>query len=110
MIVSLLRDGYFRYALYEDEEAAGRENMAKEVYELYQQQMGQQEQYRVGLPPLDRLRYAAFILFLDDPSYPKTMRENLLARIRVERPDLYEKILQQEARIIEEMNRQQQTQ
>ena len=110
MIVSLFRDSYFRYALYEDDEAAGRENMAREVHELYQEEMGRQEQYRVGLPPLDRLRYGAFIMFLDDPIYPKTLRENLLSRIRVERPDLYEKLLKQEARIIEEVNRQQQPQ
>lgn len=107
-IVSTLREGYFRYALYDDDEASGRENIAREVYELYQEEMGRQEQERVGLPSLDRLRYGAFIMFLEDPMYPETMRLNLLGRIRIERPDLFEKLQQQEARVFEEIGRQQQ--
>jgi hypothetical protein len=50
-IISTLREGYFRYALYEDDEAAGRENLAREVYDLYQEEMGMHEQERMGLPP-----------------------------------------------------------
>lgn len=106
-IVSVLREGYFRYALREDDEAAGRENIAREVYELYQEEMGRQEQNRLGLPSLDRLRYQAFIMFLEDPSYPETLRTNLLGRIRVERPDVFEKLQQQESKMLEELRRQQ---
>ena len=109
-IVSVLREGYFRYALRDDDEAAGRENMAREVYELYQEEMGRQEQERVGLPSLDRLRYGAFIMFLEDAMYPETLRIGLLARIQIERPDLFEKLRQQEARIFEELSKQQQQQ
>ena len=109
-IISTLREGYFRYALYEDDEAAGRENMAREVFEMYQEEMGRQEQDRVGLPSLDRLRYGAFMMFMEDPAYPETMRINLLGRIRLERPDLFEKLQQQEAQLFEEFQRQQQQQ
>ena len=109
-IVSVLREGYFRYALRDDDEAAGRENMAREVHELYQQDMGSQEQDRVGLPSLDRLRYGAFIMFLEDGMYPASLRTGLLARIQIERPDLFEKLQQQEARVFEELSKQQQQQ
>jgi len=109
-IVSVLREGYFRYALYEDDEAAGRENLAREVYELYQREMGQYEQERVGLPSLDRLRYGAFMSFLEDPMYPEQMRQNLLSRIQIERPDLFERLRRQNERVIEELRSQQQEQ
>jgi hypothetical protein len=36
------------------------------------------------------------------------MRINLLGRIRVERPDLFERLQQQEANLLEEIGRQQQ--
>ncbi len=109
-IMTVLQESYFRFALREDDEAAGRENMAREVYELYQQTMGLDEAYRVGLPPLDRLRYAAFVGFLEDPMYPETMRINLIGRIQIERPDLFERLQQQEIQIFEELQRQQQQQ
>jgi hypothetical protein len=109
-VISWLREGYLQYALYEDDEAVGRETLAREVYELYQEEMGRQEQDRVGLPSLDRLRYGAFIMFLEDPMYPETLRTNLLGRIRIERPDLFDKLQQQETRVIEELRQQQQPQ
>jgi hypothetical protein len=109
-IISVLRESYFRYALYEDDEAAGRENLAREVYELYQKEMGQFEQGRVGLPSLERLRYGAFVSFMEDPMYPQRLRQNLLARIQIERPDLFEQLRRQEERFFEEMRRMQQEQ
>ncbi|NLW83415.1 MAG: hypothetical protein GXY41_03270 [Phycisphaerae bacterium] len=109
-IISTLREGYFRYALYEDDDAAGRENMAREVFEMYQEEMGRQDQERVGLPSLDRLRYGAFLMFMEDPAYPETMRINLLGRIRLERPDLFERLQQQESQLFEELQQRQQQQ
>lgn len=109
-IMSVLRESYFRYALREDEEAAGRENMVREVYELYQRERGAEEQQRAGLPSLDRLRYAALMGFLEDPMYPETMRINLLARIQIERPDLFERLGRQELQVFEEIEKLQQQQ
>ena len=106
-VISALRESYFYYALREDEEAAGRENVAREVYELYQEQTGKEEQQRIGLPSLDRLRYHAMVMFLEDPMYPETMRTNLLGRIRIERPDVFEILHRQESQILEELRRQQ---
>ena len=109
-IMSVLRESYFRYALREDDEAAGRENLAKEVYEIYQKEMGLEEAQRVGLPSMDRLRYAALMGFLEDEMYPETMRINLLSRIQIERPDLFERLRQQESQVFEEIQKQQQQQ
>ena len=109
-IMSVLRESYFRYALREDDEAAGRENLAKEVYEIYQREMGIDEAQRVGLPSMDRLRYAALMGFLEDTMYPETMRINLLSRIQIERPDLFERLRQQESQVFEEIEKLQQQQ
>jgi len=84
--------------------------MAREVFEMYQEEMGRQDQERVGLPSLDRLRYGAFLMFMEDPAYPETMRINLLGRIRLERPDLFERLQQQESQLFEELQQRQQQQ
>lgn len=101
-ILSVLREGYFRYAIHDDDEAAGRENMAQEIYSIYQQQMGEGEPGRVGLPPMGFLRYQAFIGFLNDPMYPDYMRQSLINRIQIERPDLFDKLREEEARLLEQ--------
>lgn len=108
-IVAVLREGYFRYAIHDDNEAAGRDNMAKEVYEIYQKDMGIDEPGRMGLPPLDWLRYQAFTQFLNDPSYPEYMRMSLLGRIRVERPDLFEKLQKTETEFFRRLEQQQES-
>jgi hypothetical protein len=106
-IIAILREGYFRYAIHEDNEAAGRENMAKEVYDIYQKEMGEGEPGRMGLPPMDWFRYQAFIGFLNDPAYEDYMRASLLGRIQVERPDLFEKLQKMEIEFIQQMEKQQ---
>lgn len=106
-VISVLREGYFRYAIHDDNEAAGRENMAREVYELYQNDMGKGEPGRMGLPSMDWFRYQAFSAFVNDPGYPEYMRMSLLARIQNERPDLFEKLKNMEIELIQEMQKQQ---
>lgn len=110
MAITLLYESYFRYALHEDDAAAARENMAREIYEKYQREMGAEEQYRVGLPSFDRIRFQAFVQFMNDDMVPREIRMSLANRIRIERPDLYEKLSQERIKFIEEINRQQQNQ
>jgi hypothetical protein len=93
MILMLLREAYFRYAVHDDDEAFVREKMAEEAYEIYK------EKFR-GVPRVDllefpQLRYLALLDFLDDRQYPLNLRRNLLGRIQIERPDLYKKLMQQ---------------
>jgi len=94
IIQMLLQESFFRYAMHDDDEAAGRENIAKEVYTFYNSSYG--ESIRVPLPKLPRMRYLALRDFLFAQEYPESLRKSLLTRISVERPALY-KTLKAEA-------------
>jgi hypothetical protein len=90
----MLRESYFRYAMRDDDEAAGLENMAEEAYDLYYKSIDPEE--RIALPDFKLLRYLALIDFLSDQQYPPNLRRNLHGRIKIERPDLFEQLMQQE--------------
>lgn len=106
IIEMMLREGYFRYAVHDDQQAYAREQMAEEVYKNYQKEFDS-ETGRVDLPPMQELRYAGLISFFNDPRYPAQMKQNLLARIRIERPDLAEKLTKQEEKILKENEKKQ---
>jgi hypothetical protein len=108
-ILMILREGYFRYAVHDDDEAAGREKLAQEVYTMYQREHSE-EDYRLGMPSFELLRYMAFMDFLNDPEYPRELQMSLLGRIQVERPDLFEKLKKQEQQYFELLRQQQQKQ
>lgn len=109
-IISTLMKSYLYYAIHEDDDAASQENLAQEIYDIYQKNMGIDEPGRMGLPPMDWFRYQAFAGFLNDPMYPEHMRMSLIGRIQVERPDLFEKLRKQEIQFIEKMEKQRQEQ
>jgi hypothetical protein len=94
-ILMSLHEAYFQYAVRRDSEAESREAWAKEIYVLYQKKYGAQEQYRMGLPDFEMIRFAAFMAFMNDQNYPEVLRRNLLARIQLERPDLYKQLEEQ---------------
>jgi len=94
-IMSLLRESYFRYAVRDDDVAFGREKMAEEVYKYYQSKFGEQES-RIDLLDFRMLRYLALQDFFNDRQYLPNLRQSLLGRIKVERPELYEQLKQQE--------------
>ena len=90
----LLREAYVRYALHDDNEAYGREKMAEEVRQHY---LGKfPDTPRIDLPEMEVLRYLALRDFLNDWQYPPNLKNNLLGRIKVERPELYEKLKKQQ--------------
>jgi len=93
-IVALLRESYFRYALRDDDAAFGSEKLAEEVWNRYQSEYVDEQ--RIDLPKLPMLRYFALLDFLNDGQYPPNLRQNLLGRIKIERPDLYKQLEQQE--------------
>ncbi len=86
LISSTLRESYFLYALRDDNEAASRETMAKEIYDLYIEQWP--PEHRVKMPEIPRLKYMALRDFLLDLRYPEALRRSLMCRMRIERPDL----------------------
>jgi hypothetical protein len=100
-IVTLLRESYYLYAIRSDDEAAGREELAKEVHRYYTSMYS--DENRIDLPEMDRLRYVSLIDFLNDRRCPPYLRAGLLSRMRIERPNLYaqfgriERQLKQEA-------------
>ena len=100
MIQGLLREGYFRYAMRDDDEATGREKMAKEVYDHYR--ATGPDEGRVDLPDFELLRYLALFDFLNDPQYPLNLRLSLRGRIKIERPELSEQLERQEEKILKE--------
>ena len=100
-----LREAYFRYAVHDDDEAGGREKWAKEIFNIYQKIFHddlEEEILRVDLPDFEMLRYLAFLGFMNDPYYPDYLRRSLLGRIQLERPELFEKLQNQEGLLIEQ--------
>ncbi len=101
IILMMLRESYFRYAMRDDDEAAGLENMAIEVHKHYQSEFG--DGNRIDLPEFSLLRYFALLDFFNDQQYPPNLRGNLLGRIKIERPELAEQLKQQEEKILKEL-------
>jgi len=101
MILLMLRESYFRYAMRDDDEAAGLENMAKEAYDLYDKSIDPEK--RIALPDFKLLRYLALFDFLNDQQYPPDLRRNLLGRIKIEKPDLFEQLMGQEQEILKKL-------
>ncbi|MCJ7728672.1 MAG: hypothetical protein MUO27_02150 [Sedimentisphaerales bacterium] len=106
IITMMLREGYFRYALHDDDEAFGREKMAEEIHKHYQSVRGNEEENRIGLPDFALLRYLALIDFLNDPQYPPNMRLALRNRIKIERPELAEQLEKQEENLLKQTEQQ----
>jgi hypothetical protein len=102
MILMMLRESYFRYAIGDDNESKGREDMARQAYEYYLRDYGTDEIDRVNLPEFGRLRYMSLIEFLNDEYFPLNMRQALLARIQHERPDLFEKLDKEREKLLKE--------
>jgi hypothetical protein len=105
-VLAILRESYFRYAMRDDNAAAGRESLARQVHEYYQNKYD--DTNRIDLPPLPRLRYMALLDFCEDPQYPPNLKQSLLGRINIERPDLYEQLRQQEQELMAELQKTQQ--
>jgi len=101
MIQMMLRESYFRYAMRDDNEAAGLENMAKEAYDLYYKLIDPEA--RIALPDFKLLRYLALIDFLNDQQYPPNLRRNLLGRMKIERPKLFEQLMRQEEEMLKKL-------
>ena len=108
MVQLMLREAYFYYAMREDDEAYRREQIAVEVHKRYSTLFAGEE-HRIDLPPLGRLKYLALIDFLRDSLFPPSLRQRLAARIRIERPDLSKQLEKEETKVLEELERQQQT-
>ena len=106
IIVMMLREAYFRYAMHDDDQAFGREKMAKEIYDHYRKKYSNED--RIDLPDFKLMRYVSLMDFINDASYPVNLRMALRNRIQLERPDLSEQLNRQEELLIEEQQQLQQ--
>lgn len=102
MVTGFLREAYFRYAMRDDDAAANQENLASEVHRNYLLEFSD-EQHRIGLPNMARMRYMALLDFLNDSLYPVELRKALLARIKLEKPELAKQLEQQEKAFMKEV-------
>jgi len=105
IINMMLREGYFRLAMYDDNEAANRESLAKEIYDYYGREFS--DESRIELPDFKLLKFTAMVDFFNDWQYPSQMRENLIERIRVERPKLAEQMMEIQMRYLQQQKRSQ---
>jgi len=100
MIMMMLSEAYFRYAVRDDDEAFAREKLAEETYKLYNVKFS--DEPRLRIPDFKALRYNALQDFLNDRQYPVVMRQNLVGRIKVERLELAEQFAQIEQQLKKE--------
>jgi hypothetical protein len=107
MVVMMLRESYFRYAIRDDNEAFGREKLATEVWNLYQSKYI--DENRIDLPDFKLLRYFALVDFLNDQQYPPNLRGNLLGRIKIERPELFKQLETEEEKLKRQLEQSEQT-
>ena len=96
-IIFLLRESYYLYAIRDDNAAVGREKMAEEVYNYYQSKYS--DENRIDLPDFKLLRYFALFDFLNDQQYPPYLRQTLLSRIRIEKPELFRQLEAEEEKL-----------
>jgi hypothetical protein len=107
MIVMMLRESYFRYAIRDDNEAFGREKLAMEVWNHYQSKYI--DENRIDLPDFRLLRYFALLDFLYDQQYPPNLRGNLLGRIKIERPELFKQLETEEEKLRKQLEQSEQS-
>lgn len=99
-IAALLAEAYAQYALGNDDAAAGREQLAQQVYDFYN--AVNEPEFRVDLPPMRVLRYFALGQFLNSGAYPPYICQSLLNRIQIEKPELFKELEQTEAELSEQ--------
>ena len=91
MITMMLRDSYYLYAIRDDDGSFNSEKMAEQVWNYYQVKHDDPE-FRINLPSLPQFRSFALRDFLNDQLYPPYLRQTLLGRIRIEKPELYRQL------------------
>jgi hypothetical protein len=107
-VVIVLTNAYRLYAYHSDDAAAMNERMAQEVWDRYNAEYGDSD--RIRLPAMSVLRWIAINQFLNDDAYPVFIRRSLLARIQLERPDLFKQLEQTETQLRQQFEQSQKTQ
>ncbi|MEN6577260.1 MAG: hypothetical protein ABFD90_13025, partial [Phycisphaerales bacterium] len=107
-VTALLANAYRLLALHDDDGAAGNDQMAQEIWRMYNAEYGDTE--RIALWSMDRLRFDALRGFLLSDAYPLYIREALWERIQREQPDLIKRLEQVAEQLQKEQEQLQKTQ
>ncbi|MHC4743471.1 MAG: hypothetical protein ACYS8Z_16280 [Planctomycetota bacterium] len=100
-IVAMLRSSYYLYAIRDDNAAFGMEELAKQLHAHYRAVHDDPIQ-RIDLPELRLLKYFAIEDFFADQQFSNYLKNSLLARIEIERPDFLKQLEQMRRQRIEE--------
>ncbi len=100
MILMMLRESYYLYAIRDDNGSFYSEEMAKQVYDYYQSKYS--DENRIDLPDFKLLRYFALLDFLNDQQYPPYLKDSLFSRIRIEKPELFRQLEAEREKLREE--------
>ncbi len=106
-IVATLNDGYYYFALHDDNAAAAREQFAQQAYDYYLKEYPD-EKGRISLPEMKWLRWFALQRFLENDIYPVYVRKGLLDRIKNEQPLIYKQLEQTDLEMQKELEKAQQ--
>jgi len=96
-ISAMLGESYYLYAIRDDNAAFGREKLAEELHRYYQ--ATHPDETRIDLPDFELLKFLALMYFLDDGQFSPYLKDRLLGRIEVERPELYKQLEQQRQKL-----------
>ncbi len=107
-VASLLMSAYGLYAVRDDNASAANAQLAEQIWNHYRVTLGDTE--RVDLPPIRELRYFAISQFLNSDAYPVYVRQGLLARIKLEKPELLKELEQTETQLRQQIEQLQKTQ
>ncbi|MBA7469083.1 hypothetical protein ES707_04346 [subsurface metagenome] len=100
IILMMLRESYYLYAIRDDDGSFYSEEMAKQVYDYYQSKYS--DENRIDLPDFKLLRYFALRDFIYDELYPLYLRESLFSRIKIEKPELFRQLEAEREKLREE--------
>ena len=89
-ILFLLQNSYSLFAIGSDDEAYGRESLARQIYDHYMKEFGGEPNKRLDLPSWKQCQFFAAEAFLRDQAYPAYLHRNFQARLGNERPELLE--------------------
>ena len=93
-IDSILRRSYAFAAVRNDDLAAAYEKRAEQIYRIFGESFADEQNIdRVKLPPFSTMRLLALQNFLDDPTVVPDAKGLLLARLRTEKPQEFDRIM-----------------
>ena len=96
-VLTLLRDSFARYAVGDDEYADVREKWARQVLAVIQDEYKDFDDVtkRITIRPYPELQRMAMMELLNDPWANSSVKSALLARLRTNKPELYEQVIEQ---------------